>query len=428
MPVKCRLINGKHRIVGPDGKIETNNAGTAVDGGGHSSHSACMRQARAINANIHSNSMLGLFHCGKPAIVAGSKELSEGDANAQLFKKDMLKVGVYTHPVFGWTLDITEERLYRFVAAFKQMRNNGVDVEVPVDHSNSANDNLGYVVDMFVEEDDDGTLVLYGMHEIRGDDAISIVQRNKNVSVLIDKDFKDGKGNSYGEAIVHSSIVQQPVVPGQGDFEAVDIAASKCVAGRIPVLTLSNVTRSNGMDEQTLAAIKELLGAGDDITAENALSRLKERFSEQREQLSALQTKVTDLEGKLEASKTKESKKPASSIDRNLAEQMGATAEQQLSLLVEAGKITPAVKDKLCASLVGEAGKRNIMALSIGDNSEPSLLTKIVEALKENSVVELNERTGVQVLSREVPGANLEDEAKAQKDVENEMVDMAGGE
>ena len=180
------------------------------------------------------NNVLGFFHSGKNATAASS--ISEGDINTQLFKKDILMIGVYEHPVFGWTMDITEERLHRFVAAFKVMRENGVDVEVPIDHSGSAASNLGYVVDMFVEPNDEGVPTLYGMHEIRGSDAIDIVERNKNISVLIDPDFKDGKGKSYGEAIVHSSIVQQPIVPGQADFEPVKIAASRCVAGKLSLI------------------------------------------------------------------------------------------------------------------------------------------------------------------------------------------------
>ena len=204
MPVKCKLINGKWRLVGPDGKIETTDKGGAVDGGGHPSKMACSKQAAAINRNL---SAYGIGHEGALPVTAGSRDLAD-DVNTQVFKKDMLKIGVYEHPVYEWTLDITEERLHRFVAAFKEMKAGGVDVEIPIDHSRSAADNLGYVVDMFVEEDEDGVLTLYGMHEIRGEDAIDIVSRNKNVSVCIEREFTDGKGHSYGEAIVHSSVDQ----------------------------------------------------------------------------------------------------------------------------------------------------------------------------------------------------------------------------
>lgn len=429
MPVRCKSIGGKYRIVGPNGKIETTDGGNAVDGGGHPSEAACLKQAAAINRNL---SVYGIGHEGALPVTAGSRSLSN-DVSTQAFKKDMLKVGVYEHPVYGWTMDVTEERLHRFVAAFGEMKANGVDVEIPIDHSDSATNNLGYVIDMFVEDDEDGVSTLYGIHEIRGEEAIGIVSRNRNVSVAIEREFKDGKGNSYGEVIVHSSVVQQPILPGQNDFEPVSVAASRgATAGKIPVFTLSKETRSTNMDEKMLKAIKELLGAGDEVTADNVLSRLEQRFKEGGEKLSTLTEEVVNLKGKvesLEASKSKDGDdKKASKIDRNLAEQMGTTAEQQLSLLVDGGKITPAVKDKLCKVLVGEAGSRNVIALSIGAENKPSLLTAVVDALKDNDVIELNEKTGVQVLSRQVPGVGDKvTEAKEEQEVQDEMIVMADG-
>lgn len=51
MPVTCRKIGKRFRILGPNGEIEKTKKGNAVDGGGHSTKSACGLQARAINAN-----------------------------------------------------------------------------------------------------------------------------------------------------------------------------------------------------------------------------------------------------------------------------------------------------------------------------------------------------------------------------------------
>jgi hypothetical protein len=51
MPVKCVQQGSKWRVVDPQGHIEKNRSGTAVDGGGHGTRAACIRQARAINVN-----------------------------------------------------------------------------------------------------------------------------------------------------------------------------------------------------------------------------------------------------------------------------------------------------------------------------------------------------------------------------------------
>lgn len=357
-----------------------------------------------------------------PEITSSQAVGEDGQTPMQRFKKDMLKVGVYIHPVWKWQLDITEERLNRFVTVFKEMRANGVDVEVPIDHSDSAADNLGYVVDMFTEPDANGVLTLYGIHEIRGQDAINLVARNKNVSVAIERDYIDGRGNSYGEAIIHSSVVQQPVLPGQDDFE---IAASRgAKKTKIPVFKLSS-KESNKMNEETLKKIRELLGAGDDLTEENVLSRIAEKFQALNKSVEDLQKENISLKAKTGEGGDNQT---ASNIDKNLAEQMGSTAEQQLSLLVSAGKITPAVKDKLVEAFVGKTGSRNVIALSIGNKGEASLLTRLVEALGENDFIKLGEQTGAQVLLRRTPGTpDKAASEKEQQGVTDEMVEMAGG-
>lgn len=55
MPVSCKKIGGKYRIVGPGGGIEKTAKGHARDGGGHATSAACGRQARAINASLATN-------------------------------------------------------------------------------------------------------------------------------------------------------------------------------------------------------------------------------------------------------------------------------------------------------------------------------------------------------------------------------------
>lgn len=57
MPVTCKLISGKHRIVGPGGNIEKTADGNPRDGGGHETRAECQRQANAINANLSEGRM-----------------------------------------------------------------------------------------------------------------------------------------------------------------------------------------------------------------------------------------------------------------------------------------------------------------------------------------------------------------------------------
>lgn len=378
---------------------------------GGSFEAAAKSKAAAIPDSLVANDEGGSF-----LTVSGQEETDSG-AKIQRFKKDILRVGEYIHPLFGWKLDVTEERLYHFAAAFKEMQANGVDVEVPLDHQMSAEDNLGYVIDMFVEGE-----VLFGIHEIRGEEAIDTVQRNKNVSVAIDREYTDGKGNAYGEAIIHSSVVQQPVVPEQDDF--VLIAASQNAAQRkLPIFTLR---KEQTMSMFTLEELKTLLGAGDDLTEDNALNRIKEALETRDTKIEELGKEKVEIQSKLDA--TKKATSQQLSIDPNLAEQMGATADAQLNLLVSSGKITPAVKDKLSAAMVGKTGHRNLIALSLREDNTPSVFSAVVEALTENDHVELGEQTKLQALSIGLEGSSEEDgKVKPDKEMGDAMVVGVGG-
>lgn len=371
----------------------------------------------------------GVASAGCEALAVSSVKEKDGEDPIQHFKKDVLPVGLYTHPLLGWKLDITEERLSHFLAAYRQMQTNGVDVEIPLDHSRSAADNLGYAIDAMIERnpDNENKLTLYYILEIRGTDAIDIVKRNKNVSVAIDREYKDGEGNAYGEAIVHVSIVQQPVVPGQSDFEPVGIAAGRG-SEKIPVFTLSNLEGDKDMDEKMLKELKEILGAGDDLTAENALSRIGERVKQQDEKIEDLTKKLTDkaaAKGKITDDKTKTA---SIEMSPNLAEQIADRAEKNLDELVKEGRILPAVCDKLKASLIGERGKRNVAMLSLrGENAEtPSIADEVYDALKENDPVKLGEQTKRQttLLSRDNPDDT--DEVKPDEESGKQMLSGAG--
>lgn len=150
-------------------------------------------------------------------------ELNAGEQPAkklggQLFRKDIIHSGHYRHPVHGWELDVTPERMDKWVATFDRMRSNGVDIEVVVDHSNKADAVRGYVIGLERQGD-----TLYAKLQMNPD-AADLPGRVKNVSVLLDHDMLDGENHRYGEAIRHVSFVQRPVVPHQK--QAVPIAAS----------------------------------------------------------------------------------------------------------------------------------------------------------------------------------------------------------
>lgn len=150
------------------------------------------------------------------------------------FWADGIRAGRYVHPAGKFELFVDRQRLDTWAQNFRRMKEAGVEVPVPVDHSLSARDNLGYIVD--IKRDGD-TLKL--LHQLIGDDAIKLAARNK-VSLAIDPNFVDGQGQSYGDCVVHSSLTPIPVVPGQGGFVPLSRAGDPDGANPAP-LTMAMV-------------------------------------------------------------------------------------------------------------------------------------------------------------------------------------------
>jgi hypothetical protein len=314
------------------------------------------------------------------------------------FKKDILRVGEYTHPTEGWKLSVTTEKLKAYKDAFDRMCLNGVKVESPIDHSASAADNLGYVNEMFIEPDADGVPTLYGIHEFIGQKSIDTAMKCPRVSATIHRAFKDGKGVEYGEAIINSSVVQQPIVPGQGDFIPVSIAASVYgAASKIPVLCF-NLSGANEMNEKLLAEIQALLGVTEPLTELTVVD--------------AISAKMKAIAADAETVKAEADKKMSAipaKLDPNITAQLVELAEQKLSMLVEKGKITPAVQKELATILIGEQGSRNEICLSFGSDGKKSMLSLVVDALAKNDVIELGTKTGIQSMHRTETDASVKE-------------------
>ena len=353
----------------------------------------------------------GLAMAGGGFVPTGAPFTRDGQP-VRRFLKDLIAVGQYRHPCKGWQLDVTPERMDRWVAAFRQMRSNGVDVEVVVDHRQDADATLGYLVDMFRWGDR-----LFGVHELAGERAVELAGRVRNVSVLIERDVVDGKGRHYGEAITHSSLVQRPIVSGQEGF--LPIAAARAAVKEAPVLLLS--TTETPAEEPALARLRELLELDAEASVDAVLAAAVER-------IEALVREKADLLAKLESGVRHEDHrlKALAAVEPEVLEGLAECAEDRLSSLVARGRVTPAVADALRGVLVGPAGRRNAYALSRSlSGSDPSLVRGVLSALEANQPVEFGEATGGQwvALAQVTPG---EHPPSHRPETTREMIEMAG--
>jgi hypothetical protein len=275
------------------------------------------------------------------------------DLPAFYYWKDAIVVGSYVHPVNRFSLDITRDRLDSFVANFNRMRDNGVGVPILMDHSATAESTLGWIVD--VKRDGDRLMEL---HQFLGESARDIGLRNK-VSLGIDPAFVDGKGNQYGEAIVHSAVTPVPVVPDQGDFVAMELSAGDPVepVDKPPVVQLTA--------EAVSPAAVSAVGASVDLPG-------------------ALRQLVM--------------------MKRDLA--------------LARGGVDAAVAGELFELLVGSG---NLLTLSRTGDGVPIALA-VFDLLARNQPVVLGESTGLQVLSRNIPG-----EDATLGDLRERMIALASG-
>lgn len=134
-----------------------------------------------------------------PFLPTSSEFQDSAGIVSRSFRKSLISNGTYVHPSADWTLDVDSARLTSWADNFRRMQANGVSVPLVSSHDakDNPNDFLGYVVDMYV--DDDGWLS--GTVNLRGAKSIEDAQRVGQISVEIEKGFKDGKGELYGEAI-----------------------------------------------------------------------------------------------------------------------------------------------------------------------------------------------------------------------------------
>lgn len=347
----------------------------------------------------------------------------------QRFRKELIRVGTYTHPTQGWTLKVTPDRMLRWVRNFKRMREAGVEVNVNRDHKHGAEFRHGDIVDMWVE----GDRRVIGSLELRGEDSIDLAKKNRSVSVEIDRKFKDGIGNEYDEAIVGVAITGQPVVPGQTPF--VPIAASMG-AGKLERDAPLYMLGDEPMSDETLKRYAKLLGMEIDAVKElkeDALAEKVEAALKARD--DKLAAKDEEIEA-LQASKGEDGKPKAGDEDRgedpkpdpDALSMLADGADEKLESLVRMGRITPACRDELKPILLGDGEQYAVRMLSRrASEGKPPLTKRLLAALEKNDPVQLKEQTGPQgvALSRDVPGGDAG--ADVDEELQSEMVEMAGG-
>lgn len=306
-----------------------------------------------------------------PFIPRGPRETANGQP-IQMFFKDVMRTGLYEHS--RGTLEVTEETLDQYVAAFGAMTANGVDVEFTVDHSDNAEDVIGYWRGFWREGD-----TLYGAVEVRGFKGLDMVGVCRNVSAEVASNFKDGKGREYGPAVFAVTLCKGPVVPGQGEF----VRASRKRPEGIPILRLSRVggrvkgepgdnrwlsqngQQRGGSTMSLLVTIAAALGIAG-LTEENASAKVAEWREAREKEVSDAKAALTQATAELSTLKASAGKPATLTPDQleAIEDRAEVQAEAIMSLVGGSIEVTKEVATALCGTLLGEPGKRNTTLLS----------------------------------------------------------------
>jgi hypothetical protein len=349
---------------------------------------------------------------------------------------DGLIPGHYKHPTKGFELDIAASDIDELCATFGRTAANAVDVPIVCDHVESAKSTLGYIVGL-KHEGGRGWL----LHQFLGEDARDCGLRNK-ISVGIDLNFKDGKGNAYGRAIRHSAATPMPVITGQKGFVA-------ALSGSAPtteplILSLAAAPNKGGhpMTPEQLAAAKLCTGRPD-LTAENAVDVLLSHakglatrnlsLQVKPEKVQALSAVIPNLVELSDADIAALPTLPAkvvelgrqlnpTPVDPEILADRAENVLEKIELSVAKGEMPAALGTKLKA-MVKKDGKPSVFMLSQAADLGARPINAILDLFKgEKLGTAAGVVTGVQVLSRSTPDGGADDK---QKQPENLLLSTA---
>lgn len=325
------------------------------------------------------------------------------------FEKDVIETGDYEHPITKRKFSVDERRIDNWVNKFNQMKAAGAEVHCPVDHSDKAEDNKGFVVKMRR----DGKK-LKSTLQVIGDDGALLALRNR-CSMQFWPMYTDEKGRKWQDAIEHVAFTPIPVISGQGPF--VPIAASRGQQS-VPVYYLS-ASKGSEMD---LKPLREFIGAKPEETDEKVLELALSKLNDGKKAVDDLATTKTALTA-AEAQVTQLSRQPTAPDPEILADR-ASNYHEKIEIAVAKGEMTKAFGTKI-AGIVKDGDKPNAFMLS----RQPALkdtrpIDFILDLFKgEKFGIAVGEVTPIQ-LTREVPGGKKEEPITPER--KREVAAMAG--
>lgn len=333
----------------------------------------------------------------------------KGEIPRQKFLKEAISTGTWTHPSKKWTKEVTTILLDSWVNTFNKMKSNGIKVPFVKDHTVKADTTLGYIDSIFRQ----GERLLFTT-VVKGKENIEKVQIVDDVSICVE-DFIDGKGNKYGEAITHIGLTPEPVVSGQS--KVIPIAASQgeskqelLVFSRVPVNKEVKMLKP-----EDLKKLQEAMGVEAELTEDNLVTTVVEKFSKSDSQLALLKEELEKANAKIEEF----SKSSSASLDNATLEDRAEEIEDRIDRIGKERGLVPAVCASLKSALCGKTDARNAVMLSRSEiandkGRKPIRAHVILDAIEQIQIVKTREQTGSQAFSF----SGNDDDKKFQEELE----------
>ena len=304
-------------------------------------------------------------------------KLSGNIGGKNVYRKELIYTGHFVKktPQKEQRFSVTEDDLTHWVETGVQMLSNGIEIPLPLEHTENPEAKRGDVVGFETGINDKGLPALYGLCTFVDADAEKLAA-SANCSIYVPEDFTDGKGNTYERPVRHVALTNYPVIPGLAKFETI-------------ALSLLEPTGENEMPLKELAKAVgvEVQDGADDATIEKAIAT---SFGTMRKELDDLKKKSkTDP-----PADPKPADKPPVKIAAGFLSMARDNRTLKLDALVKAGNITPATRDKLAAQYVTD----DALTLSLSsEEGDADGFDTMVAALGENDPVQLAEQSGPQL-------------------------------
>ena len=349
-----------------------------------------------------------LFICARGA----APELEPVEGDSTLYRKELIYPGNFVKKdpsgAIEFELPVTDQTLDHWVAAHKKLKEAGVEVPMPIEHTNDPEKRRGTVEDIRKEFNEDrGTNSLY-MYARFSDPDTAKLARTAQVSLYSPSKFVDGTGKMHNRPIRHVALTDYPLIPKLGPWQAVK--GSQTVAlSEDGMLDIDDTGDTE--TPMTFAELADQMGisydpaAGDDEIAQAILEEWNndadpledEMIDESDEELPVddEEEPVDETDEELLDPSLEDEEEIPASVSASLTKSLVRSRRREFDTLASVGKITPAERDTLVKRYADP--KRVNIALSHGTIDDDGF-DHTVSLLAGRKGISLSEKTLAQQL------------------------------